>query len=328
MSMSDSVSNAGLRLLRIREEATRLADEFHDLKTRLRKYHISTLDPAFVKGDFAHFPSTNYIEVCFQSIARDDMKSDEVGKERAEDDIKPNTFQEEELNFTDVDDYVPYVTVKKRRYEKFDFVFILYCSKLVQKETELEKKLKEEQKLLESVAGRTALMAAAEIAKGIRYKEPIKTGLSGRDMIGIAYTGSGKTLVFVLPIIMYCVEQEQELPFINNEGPYGLIIVPSRELAKQICDIIDHFTSALRRSALPSLRHCLCIGGMPLKEQIEALKRGVHIMVATPGRLIDLLEKKAISLEICRYLCMDEADRMIDMGFEEDVRTIFSYFKV
>src|SRR5699024_8164263 len=59
---------------------------------------------------------------------------------------------------------------------------------------------------------------------------------------------------------------------------------------------------------------------------MDIINRGVHIMVATPGRLIDMLEKKMVSLSVCRYLCMDEADRMIDMGFEEDIRTIFSYF--
>merc|ERR1712096_163981 len=118
----------------------------------------------------------------------------------------------------------------------------------------------------------------------------IPTVLSGRDLIGIAYTGSGKTLVYVLPLIMFCLEQEARLPFISGEGPYGLIICPSRELAKQICDTIEQFTSGLRHQGLPSLRTCLAIGGVPSNE------------------------------------CMDEADRMIDMGFEEDVRPIFSYF--
>lgn len=154
----------------------------------------------------------------------------------------------------------------------------------------------------------------------------IPTVLSGRDMIGIAFTGSGKTLVFVLPLIMFCLEQEVKMPFIRNEGPYGLIICPSRELAKQTFDIILHFIEHVRNCRMPALRCCLAIGGVPVSESVEVIQKGVHIMVATPGRLMDMLEKKTVKLSVCRYLCMDEADRMIDLGFEEDVRTIFSYF--
>jgi len=150
--------------------------------------------------------------------------------------------------------------------------------------------------------------------------------LSGRDLIGIAYTGSGKTLVYVLPIIMFCLEQEARLPFMSGEGPYGLIICPSRELAKQICETIEHFTSGLKYQGLPQLRTCLAIGGVPSSDALDVIRKGCHIMVATPGRLMDMLNKKMVKLDVCRYFCMDEADRMIDMGFEEDVRTIFSYF--
>lgn len=265
------------------------------------------------------------------------------------------------------------------------------------KETAREKILKEEEKILESVAEKKALKAVSELAKGIEYKDPIKTGwrppqyilnkpeekhekirkkyhilvegedkpppiqsfremkfpkpilhglkkkgiqhptpiqiqgipavLSGRDMIGIAFTGSGKTLVFTLPIIMFVLEQEKRLPFINNEGPYGLIVCPSRELAKQTHEIIREFCEYLEKDGFPAIRTALCIGGIAVKEQLSTINRGVHIMVATPGRLMDMLAKKMITLDICRYLCLDEADRMIDMGFEEDVRTIFSYFK-
>ncbi|XP_037282484.1 ATP-dependent RNA helicase abstrakt isoform X1 [Rhipicephalus microplus] len=265
------------------------------------------------------------------------------------------------------------------------------------KESALEKQLKEEEKILESVAERRALMGVAELAKGIQYDQPIQTGwhppaylvnmtpeqqgevrqkyrilvegegipapittfkemkfprtilnslrckgitkptpiqmqglpavLSGRDMIGIAFTGSGKTLVFVLPVLMFCLEQEKRLPFIQNEGPYGLIVCPSRELAKQTFEIVSFFMRDLEGAGYPSLRGCLCIGGTSVKEQLEVVRRGVHVMVATPGRLMDMLDKKMVNLDMCRYLCLDEADRMIDMGFEEDVRTIFSFFK-
>ncbi|KAJ8670504.1 hypothetical protein QAD02_001763 [Eretmocerus hayati] len=265
------------------------------------------------------------------------------------------------------------------------------------KESAMEKQLKEEEKILESVAENKALMGVAELAKGIEYTDPIKTSwkpprcvlalsearherirrkfgitvegddvppplrtfkemkfhkgilngleqksiqkptpiqiqgipavLDGRDIIGIAFTGSGKTLVFVLPLIMFCLEQEVALPFGRGEGPYGLIICPSRELAKQTYDIIQHYTNSLRHAGCPEIRCCLAIGGIPVSESLDVINRGVHIMVATPGRLMDMLDKKMVILSVCRYLCMDEADRMIDMGFEEDVRTIFSFFK-
>lgn len=169
--------------------------------------------------------------------------------------------------------------------------------------------------------------------KNIKRPSPIQmqgipATLAGRDIIGIAFTGSGKTLVFVLPLIMFCLEQEAKMPFDRGEGPYGLIIGPSRELARQIYEIINYYAEGIvsHNHRMPRIRSCLCIGGVSLKEQMETINRGVHIMVATPGRLIDMLEKKMINLNMCRYLCMDEADRMIDMGFEENIRTIFSYF--
>ncbi|XP_065556215.1 ATP-dependent RNA helicase abstrakt-like isoform X3 [Artemia franciscana] len=265
------------------------------------------------------------------------------------------------------------------------------------KESAYEKQLKEEEKILESVTAKKALMSVVELAKGVQYSEPIKTSwkppravlklglekwdkfrkkmsvlvegedpppplatfdqmkfpkavikalekknivkpspiqaqgipavLSGRDIIGIAFTGSGKTLVFVLPLIMFCLEQEKMMSFIYGEGPYGLIICPSRELAKQTHEIIEYFLSQLKGHHFPVIRCCLAIGGTSMSETAESIRRGVHILVATPGRLMDMLDKKIVKLDICRYLCMDEADRMIDMGFEEDIRTIFSYFK-
>jgi len=70
------------------------------------------------------------------------------------------------------------------------------------------------------------------------------------------------------------------------------------------------------------------MGGVSVNESLDVIRKGVHIMIATPGRLMDMLDKKMIRLDMCRYLCMDEADRLIDLGFEEDIRTVFSYFKV
>ncbi|KIM28687.1 hypothetical protein M408DRAFT_23360 [Serendipita vermifera MAFF 305830] len=146
----------------------------------------------------------------------------------------------------------------------------------------------------------------------------IPTAFSGRDMIGIAFTGSGKTLAFCLPVIMMALEAETKIPFIRGEGPVGVILCPSRELATQTYENILAWTGALERDGHPQLRTLLCIGGISMADQGHTLGQGIHIVVATPGRLIDMLEKKKFNFDSCQYMCMDEADRMIDLGFEDD----------
>ncbi|CAA7270159.1 unnamed protein product [Cyclocybe aegerita] len=156
----------------------------------------------------------------------------------------------------------------------------------------------------------------------------IPVAFSGRDIIGIAFTGSGKTLAFCLPLIMMALEEEMKLPFIRGEGPVGIILCPSRELANQTYENVVTWCAALAKDAkYPPLNALLCIGGISMNDQSHVLSKGLHIVVATPGRLIDMLEKKRFTFNNCKYLCMDEADRMIDLGFEDDVRTIMSFFK-
>ncbi|KAJ2958421.1 hypothetical protein NQZ79_g5996 [Umbelopsis isabellina] len=168
--------------------------------------------------------------------------------------------------------------------------------------------------------------------KGIHKPTPIQiqglpVALAGRDMIGIAFTGSGKTLAFSLPLLMLALEAELKLPLIQGEGPIGMIICPSRELARQTYEGLCNMADYLAKGGFPHLRTLLCMGGIDMREQHHALANGVHMVVATPGRLQDMLTKRKFNLDSCKYLCMDEADRMIDMGFEEDVRNIMSYFK-
>jgi len=172
-------------------------------------------------------------------------------------------------------------------------------------------------------------------SKGIKRPTPIQMQglpvlLSGRDMIGVAFTGSGKTLAFSLPLIMLSLQEEVRMPLTSQEGPVGLIVCPSRELARQTYDVIIMYADAIKYETVlpnPTLRVMLCIGGVDLRPQMDLVKQGVHIVVATPGRLKDLLAKKRLNLDTCSYLCLDEADRMVDLGFEDDVRDIISYFK-
>lgn len=168
--------------------------------------------------------------------------------------------------------------------------------------------------------------------KGIKNPTPIQmqglpTAFSGRDMIGIAFTGSGKTLAFSLPIVMFSVEEQKRLPYVRGEGPLGIIVCPSRELARQTYENIKAIGLALAQDGYPEIGVLLCIGGISMAEQSHTMSKGFHIVVATPGRLQDMLTKKKFTLDCCKYLCLDEADRMIDMGFEEDVRNIMSFFK-
>jgi ATP-dependent RNA helicase DDX41 len=169
-------------------------------------------------------------------------------------------------------------------------------------------------------------------SKGIVKPTPIQmqglpTAFSGRDMIGIAYTGSGKTLAFSLPILMFALEEERRLPYTRGEGPRGIIICPSRELARQTFEGIQAMIDVLEHGGYPRIGILLCIGGINMSDQQHTLAKGFHIVVATPGRLQDMLQKKKFTLDGCTYLCLDEADRMIDMGFEDDVRNIMGFFK-
>ena len=148
--------------------------------------------------------------------------------------------------------------------------------------------------------------------KGITRPTPIQlqglpVALSGRDMIGVAFTGSGKTLTFALPLVMLSLQDELVLPLGPGEGPVGLCMAPSRELATQIYEVVGAFLEAC---GPPELRAMLCIGGVDGREQTAvARERGVHVVVATPGRLKDHLKRGRLNMDICRCLALDEADR-------------------
>jgi ATP-dependent RNA helicase DDX41 len=169
--------------------------------------------------------------------------------------------------------------------------------------------------------------------KGIKRPTPIQmqgltVALASRDMIGIAFTGSGKTLTFALPMIMAALEEELRMPLCAGEGPIGIILAPSRELARQTFDVVDEYCKSLSAGpGYPELRAQLLIGGESAREQMATLQSsGIHCVVATPGRLRDVLKRKTMSLSICRYICLDEADRMLDLGFDEEVGEIMNHF--
>ncbi|XP_077297762.1 uncharacterized protein LOC143919359 isoform X3 [Arctopsyche grandis] len=142
--------------------------------------------------------------------------------------------------------------------------------------------------------------------------------LSGRDMVGIAQTGSGKTLAYMLPAAVHISHQER---LSRGDGPIVLILAPTRELAQQIQTVAKDY------GATSSIRNTCIFGGSPKGPQARDLERGVEIVIATPGRLIDFLEKGTTNLKRCTYLVLDEADRMLDMGFEPQIRKIIEQIR-
>merc|ERR1719331_3261893 len=155
---------------------------------------------------------------------------------------------------------------------------------------------------------------------GFREPTPIQVqgwpiALSGRDMVGIAETGSGKTLAFLLPCIVHINAQ----PYLSKgDGPIVLIMAPTRELAIQIQEEANRFGKSSK------IKNTCCYGGVPRRGQQQDLKDGVEIVIATPGRLIDFLDSGDTNLKRLTYLVLDEADRMLDMGFEPQVRKVIS----
>ena len=145
--------------------------------------------------------------------------------------------------------------------------------------------------------------------------------LSGRDVIGIAATGSGKTFAFALPAVVHIRDQRPLGKQIGNRGPVMLVLAPTRELAMQT-DVVCN--QAGKASGIRSV----CIyGGVSKDAQRHQLNAGAHIIVATPGRLLDFLNEGALSLERVTYLVLDEADRMLDLGFERDIRAILGQIR-
>lgn len=137
--------------------------------------------------------------------------------------------------------------------------------------------------------------------------------LSGRDMIGIAKTGSGKTLAFTLPMVRHVMDQRA---LSKDDGPIAVVLSPTRELAYQI------FVHVKRFAGLYGAECAAIYGGVGKWEQVQAVRKGAEVIVATPGRLIDLIRKKTVRMHRVTFVVLDEADRMFEMGFEPQLRSV------
>jgi ATP-dependent RNA helicase RhlE len=143
--------------------------------------------------------------------------------------------------------------------------------------------------------------------------QAIPPAVDDYDILGLAQTGTGKTAAFALPILQHLMEDRQTIP---AKAARALILAPTRELAIQIGESIATF------SKFAKVRHAVIFGGVGFKAQQQALARGVEILVATPGRLLDHVRQRSVRLDCVTHLVLDEADRMLDMGFIRDVRAI------
>lgn len=168
-----------------------------------------------------------------------------------------------------------------------------------------------------------------DIVAGAGYDEPtpiqraaIPIAMQSRDLIGVAVTGSGKTAAFLLPLLVYISELPPLTEINKNDGPYALILAPTRELVQQIESEAKKFAGPLGFTVVS------IVGGHSLEEQAYALRNGAEIIVCTPGRLVDCLERRLLVFSQCCYVIMDEADRMIDQGFEEPLTKILDAMPV
>jgi len=157
-----------------------------------------------------------------------------------------------------------------------------------------------------------------DVVAALGYEEPtpvqretIPLLLAGRDLLGQAETGTGKTAAFALPML-----QRVGDPRPPPRQTCGLVLVPTRELAMQVAEAVHKYAKGIGLTVLP------LYGGAPMHQQVSALQRGAHVVVATPGRALDHMRRKTLQLDALRVLVLDEADEMLDMGFAEDLDAI------
>ncbi|XP_955506.1 dead box RNA helicase, putative [Theileria annulata] len=156
-----------------------------------------------------------------------------------------------------------------------------------------------------------------KIIKESKFTEPTPIQKVGRDIIGVSQTGSGKTLTFLLPGLLHLLAQ----PPVGKGGPIMLVLSPTRELCVQIAEEAKPYSRLLNLRLIP------IYGGTPKLSQVREIQNGAEIIVATPGRLLEYLSTGAIKLNRVSYFVMDEADRMLDMGFEPQIRKIMGQIR-
>jgi ATP-dependent RNA helicase DeaD len=177
--------------------------------------------------------------------------------------------------------------------------------------------------IMEPDAGFAALgldprLVSALAALGYEEPTPVQNAaipalLDGHDLLGMAATGTGKTAAFALPMLQRIAGTDR-----RTGGPYALVLVPTRELAMQVAEAVHKYGKSMRVTSIA------IYGGAPMQTQIRALARGVDVVVATPGRALDLINRRSLQLTQVQMVVLDEADEMLDMGFAEDLDAILA----
>lgn len=162
------------------------------------------------------------------------------------------------------------------------------------------------------------LTAASFSAPTAIQRQSWPIAISGRDMVGLAETGSGKTLAFLLPALVHINARPIPKP---GDGPFALVLAPTRELAEQI------YEESVRFGHPCGVRSACIVGGLPKGPQVQQLRKAPEMVIATPGRLADLLAAKRSDLASCTYLVLDEADRMLNLGFEPQIRALIGQMR-
>ncbi|CAJ1362548.1 unnamed protein product [Effrenium voratum] len=279
-------------------------------------------DDAFAKKAMASWddmpaedPVASYCELCDQNASKgDEDEEDEENQDRRRKPIEP----------------LPRVNHEEIEYLEVEFGFYKPHPEIELLSDEEIASLRKEMRVAATgshcprpVVSFAHLRLPKELLEGIRkngYSKPTPiqsqacpAGLSGRDVIGIAETGSGKTVAYLLPMLVHCAAQPE---LKKDEGPIGLALCPTRELAVQIEKEVYKFNKLL------GLRSTTFAGGLSKYQQFRAIKGGSEIVIATPGRLIDIVKMKGCNLQRCTFLVLDEADRMLQMGFEDQIRSV------
>ena len=150
-------------------------------------------------------------------------------------------------------------------------------------------------------------------------EQAIPVVLAGQDVMGAAQTGTGKTAAFSLPLLQRLLKHETASVSPARHPVRALVLLPTRELADQVAGQVKQYAK------YTNLRSAVVFGGMDMKPQVEELRKGVEVLVATPGRLLDHIEAKTAVLNQVEYVVLDEADRMLDIGFLPDLQRILNY---
>ena len=166
--------------------------------------------------------------------------------------------------------------------------------------------------------GLSPAILTAVTEKGYDTPSPIQEKaipavLSGRDVMAAAQTGTGKTAGFTLPLLEILSKSGKK---VQSNQVRALVLTPTRELAAQVAESVSNYSKNL------PMRSCVVFGGVKINPQMQRLRQGVDVLVATPGRLLDLYNQNAVKFDNLEVLILDEADRMLDMGFIHDIKKI------